>query len=384
MCLAIPPATRAQNVLPGSNNLVCYYTNWTWYRPDAGKFDPSNIPQGVCNVIIYAFTILDGNTLKMVPSDSWADIDNNFFERVVAHKAYGSKVLIAIGGWNDSASDKYYRLISNPAARAAFIDDALQFIARWGFDGLDLDYEYPGCPQNGCVRPDEKGFFVDFVRELQAAFAPRGLYVSAAVTVNANTLAYGYDIPALGQLLSWINVMSYDLTGSWDGKTGHHGALHDHEWSADPNLNTEWGINHWIQQGAPANKLMLGIPLYGQSFSLSDPGNTGMGSPSWGGAEAGEYTRQAGILSYYEICTRTNQRGWATHQDPAYRFGPYSWLGNNWVGYDSPQMAERKVDFAKSKGLGGAMVWSLDLDDFRNVCGGGEYPILRAIKARLL
>jgi chitinase len=263
VCLAIPPASRAENLLPGNNNLVCYYTNWTWYRPDAGKFDPSNIPAGICNVIIYAFTILDGNTLLMVPSDSWADIDNNFFQQVVAHKAYGSKVLIAIGGWNDSASDKYYRLISNPGARAAFIADALAFIDRWGFDGLDLDYEYPGCPQNGCVRPDEKGFFVDFVRELQAAFTPRGLYLSAAVSVNENTLNYGYDIPALGSLLSWVNVMSYDLTGSWDGATGHHGALHNHPWSGNPSLNVEWGINYWISQGAPAHKLHLGIPLYG-------------------------------------------------------------------------------------------------------------------------
>lgn len=381
----MPAPTQGQHLLPGTNHLVCYYTNWTWYRPGDGKYDPSHIPQGTCTVIIYAFTTLDPNTLLMVPSDSWADIDNNFFEQVVEHKNYGSKVLIAIGGWNDSLNDKYYRLISNPAARQAFIADVIVFLQRWGFQGLDLDYEYPGCPQNGCVRPDEKGFFVDFVRELKEAFAQHGYLLSAAVSVNENTLNYGYDIPALNQHLSFINVMAYDLTGSWDGMTGHHGALHHApEYMSDSRLNVDFGINYWISHGATPSKLMLGVPFYGQSFTLANPANTGMQSPSQGGAQAGEYTRQAGFFSYYEICQRTNT-GWTTHQDPAYRFGPYSWLGNQWVGYDSTQMLERKVDYLKSKGLGGAMVWSLDMDDFRGTfCGAGPYPLLTALKRKLL
>lgn len=381
----VPSPSRAAAVLPGTNHLVCYYTNWTWYRPGQGSFQPSNIPHGTCTVIIYAFAILDPNTLRMVSSDSWADIDNRFFEQVVAHKAYGSRVLIAIGGWNDSASDKYYRLISSPAARAAFIADALQFIERWGFQGLDLDYEYPGCPQNNCVRPDEKRFFVDFVRELSAAFTPRGYFLSAAVSVNENTLNYGYYIPALMPHLSFVNVMAYDIVGQWDGRTGHHAALHHApELMSNAKHNVEFGINYWLNHGAPAHKLMMGVPLYKQSFTLINPAYPGMQSPSFGGGHAGEFTRQSGILSYYEICQRTLSGGWATHQDAAYRFGPYSWLGNQWVGYDSAEMCRRKVDFLKSKGLGGAMVWSLDLDDFRgSFCRAGAYPLLNALKGRL-
>lgn len=323
------------------------------------QFVPEDIPPGLCSVINYSFASLDPNSLTIVPSDPYADITLNMFGRLVDHKRHGSKVLIALGGWTDSGYDKYTRLISNPAARANFIQHSISFIEQYGFDGLDLDYEYVGCRQGDCGQtgPAEKQYFNDFVRELQQAYTPRGWYVSAAVPIIENVLNVGYDIAYLGQQLSFINLMMYDMAGTWEGKTGHHAVLHNHEWSSDARLNVEWGVNYWIQQGAPANKLMMGVPLYGRSFTLANPGNSGMGAPITGVGEQGEYTREAGYLAYFEICQRTNFRGYATHQDPAYRFGPYSWSGSHWIGYDSTTMLERKVDFAKSKGLGGAMVW---------------------------
>lgn len=70
-----------------------------------------------------------------------------FYERVVAYKAKGIKVSLALGGWNDSAGDKYSRLVNNPAARARFIKHVLGFLEKYNFDGLDLDWEYPKCWQ---------------------------------------------------------------------------------------------------------------------------------------------------------------------------------------------------------------------------------------------
>ena len=72
-----------------------------------------------------------------------------FYEKVVAYQAKGVKVLLAIGGWNDSAGDKYSRLVNNPSARAKFISHVKAFIKMYNFDGLDLDWEYPVCWQVG-------------------------------------------------------------------------------------------------------------------------------------------------------------------------------------------------------------------------------------------
>lgn len=70
-----------------------------------------------------------------------------FFERVAALKKRGLKVTVAVGGWNDSAGDKYSRLVNNPTARANFISSVIRFINKYGFEGLDLDWEYPKCWQ---------------------------------------------------------------------------------------------------------------------------------------------------------------------------------------------------------------------------------------------
>ena len=62
-------------------------------------------------------------------------------------KAGKVKVLIALGGWNDSLGSKYSKLVADPAARRRFIEHALEFIEKYKFDGLDLDWEYPVCWQ---------------------------------------------------------------------------------------------------------------------------------------------------------------------------------------------------------------------------------------------
>lgn len=124
--------------------VICYFTNWAWYRQGGGKYLPENIDGKLCTHIVYGFAVLDRDRLTIKPHDTWADFDNHFYERVVAYKKKGAKVTVAIGGWNDSAGDKYSRLVRDPAARARFIKHVIEFIEKHSFDGLDLDWEYPG------------------------------------------------------------------------------------------------------------------------------------------------------------------------------------------------------------------------------------------------
>lgn len=102
---------------------------------------PENIDSNLCTHIIYAFTVLDPVALTIKTHDPWADIDNKFYERVTAYRQKGIKVLIAIGGWNDSTGDKYGRLLSDANVRRNFITSTVTFIEKYKFDGLDLDLE---------------------------------------------------------------------------------------------------------------------------------------------------------------------------------------------------------------------------------------------------
>lgn len=115
--------------------MVCYFTNWAWYRPGIGKYKPDDIDSNLCTHIVYGFAVLNRDTLTIRTHDSWADIDNKFYERVAEFKQKGIKVTLAIGGWNDSLGDKYSRLVRDAAARARFIKHAIEFILKYGFEG---------------------------------------------------------------------------------------------------------------------------------------------------------------------------------------------------------------------------------------------------------
>jgi len=124
----------------------------------------------------------------------------------------------------------------------------------------------------------------------------------------------------------------------------------------------------------------MGMPLYGQAFSLaSSEAGQGLNSPAPGRGEAGEFTRAAGFLAYYEICHKIKSGSWVEKIDPEGRMGPTAQKGNQWVGYDDITTIRRKSNFIKDNGFGGGMIWALDLDDFSNRCGCENYPLLRTI-----
>ena len=285
--------------------VVCYYTNWAWYRQGIGKYKPEDIDWSLCTHINYGFAVLDPNRLEMTAHDSWADIDNDFYKKVTALKEKGVKVSIALGGWNDSEGDKYSRMVSSSSSRRNFVTKAVQFIEKWGFEGLDLDWEYPKCWQVDCSAgpSSDKENFAALVRELRAAFDSRGWILSAAVSPSKAVMDEGYDIPALSRDLDIINVMTYDYHGHWDKKTGHVAPLYAHPDDEFYYFNANYTMHYWAEKGADKRKLMMGMPMYGQAFTLaSAAANQGLNAPAPGRGQAGEFTRAGGFLAYYEIC----------------------------------------------------------------------------------
>lgn len=325
--------------------MVCYFTNWAWYRQGSGKYLPEEIDARLCTHIVYGFAVLDYENLIIKPHDSWADIDNKFYDRVVAFKKKGLKVSLALGGWNDSLGDKYSRLVNNPAARARFVKHALKFIEKYGFDGLDLDWEYPKCWQVDCSKgpSSDKQAFADLVRELRAAFGPKGLLLSSAVSPSKTVINEGYDVPSLSRDLDWIAVMCYDYHGQWDKQTGHVAPLYVHEEDNDVTFNSNFSLHYWIAKGADPRKIVMGMPLYGQSFTLTDPTKNGLNAKASGGGQAGQYTRAQGFLAYYEICDRIKDGQWTIVKDESGAMGPYAYRGNQWVSFDDKETLRKKV-----------------------------------------
>ena len=88
-----------------------------------------------------------------------------------------------------------------------FVNKSVEFIEKWGFEGLDLDWEYPKCWQVDCSAgpSTDKENFAALVRELRAAFDPHGWILSGAVSPSKTVMDEGYDIPALSRDLAIIN-----------------------------------------------------------------------------------------------------------------------------------------------------------------------------------
>ncbi|NWJ06740.1 CHIA chitinase, partial [Crypturellus undulatus] len=144
----------------------------------------------------------------------------------------------------------------------------------------------------------------------------------------------------------------------------------------------DYAMNYWKSNGAPAEKLLVGFPTYGHNFDLQNPSDTAVGAPISGPGPAGPYTRQAGTLAYYEICTFLDSgatQAWDTPQDV-----PYAYKDSTWVGYDNIKSFNIKADWLKKNNYGGAMVWSLPMDDFTgSFCKEGKYPLITTLKNAL-
>lgn len=98
--------------------------------------------------------------------------------------------------------------------------------------------------------------------------------------------------------------MTYDLHGAWDPMTGHNAALKRYDaenLSAEASLNVENAVDYWLSEGAPKEKIVMGIPLYGRTFQLANSAQNSVGALSTGPGIAGQYTSENGMIGYNEV-----------------------------------------------------------------------------------
>ena len=392
--------------------VFCYYTNWSYRRPGMGQFTPEDMDANMCTHIVFAFaTIKDNKIAASEDTDVGDAFTEGTYDRIMRLKETNPKlkVLLAVGGWAFGSepfreltsnlfrmvcliNDNEYLYINNVTNfnhyndlfQNGFVYDAIGFLRENGFDGLDIDWEYPR-------GPDDRASFVSLIKELRLAFEGEAessdnekLLLTAAVPASFEAIAAGYDVPELAKYLDYINVMTYDFHGQWETRVGHNSPLFplNSASSFQKKLTVDYSAKEWVRQGAPLEKLIIGMPVYGRTFTLSDPAKFDIGAEAEGGGEAGRYTGESGFLSYYEICDFLHQDNTTLVWDNEQQV-PFAYRGDQWVGFDDERSLRTKVAWLKTEGFGGIMIWSVDLDDFRGYCGTGKYPLTKAMVKEL-
>ena len=257
---------------------ICYYTSWSQYRSeDSLRYFPRHADVGaqLCTHIFFAFAAIDAETLRLNET-SVGSLGADVVALKNRHPAL--KVSLAVGGWNN-AGKGFVDVVRTRESRSRFNAHAVEWLRSRGYDGLSIDWEYPGAKERGSGPADKRRFTL-WLRELKNVFereaATTGkerLSLTAAVPASAYWVRLGFQVEELCQTLDFVNLMAYDLHGDWVRPmvTGHHAGLY---LGGGAEISVNAAVTMWRRKCAVKGK--CGPPYTGYtSWSLVGPERIG-------------------------------------------------------------------------------------------------------------
>jgi chitinase len=253
----------------------------------------------------------------------------------------------------------YSDMVSTEANRRAFIQSLIKFMDTYGFQGADIDWEYPAEPKRGGRKADTDNLVL-LMKEMKEQF--NGRFGSSLTLAPDYWYLRGFKPAAMQSYVDWMGFMSYDLHGPWDTDVKTLGS------KVRPQTDiTEIQKNLkplWFDGVDPA-KIVMGIAYYGRTYKLADAscGKMGCSFISGEGGAPGSCTNFAGVLSNREIKKLINDEGITPYFNETAMVKYFTYGGDSWVGYDDVETYALKEAFADDHCLGGIMIWSIDFDD---------------------
>ncbi|MFD0277139.1 glycoside hydrolase family 18 protein [Kitasatospora sp. NPDC127111] len=288
------------------------------------------------------------------------------------------RTVISLGGWSWS---KYFSdAAATDGARRRFVSSCIDLYLKGDlprladspeggagaaagvFDGIDVDWEYPGGggDAGNVVRPEDGRNFTllmaEFRKQLDALGGRKGKHYLLTAAVAANeTVADRLELPEVARSVDWLNLMTYDLHGPWEGKgpANHQANLYSDPADPEPlQRSADKAVDHYARRGLPARQTVLGAPFYGHGWTGVPAGDRGgLHQPA---------TAAAADLTYREINALPGKLYVDREHGASWKYD-----GTTFYSYDSAEVLTRKARYARWNGLGGVMVWSLDGDDDR-------------------
>lgn len=330
--------TDGREIVPNDldRRVIGYFTSWRTGKNGQPSYLASDIPWDKVSHINYAFAHIGPDNKVSVNQDvagnaatdmTWPGVAGAQMDASLPYTGYfnlihqykeanpGVKVIPAVGGWaetggyfdgdgNRVADGGFYTLTESQAKIDTFAASVVDFIREYGFDGIDIDYEYPtsnaqaGNPDDFAFSDARRGqLFEGYValmktlrEELDKAGAEDGEYYMLTTAVpSSGWLLRGMEVNQITEYADYVKMMTYDLHGAWNKYVGGNGALYDG--GNDPELaaggiynaykgigylNGDWSTHYW--RGAmQAGRINLGVPFYTRGFQDVVGGTHGLG-----------------------------------------------------------------------------------------------------------
>ncbi|KAH9464231.1 hypothetical protein MJO28_002127 [Puccinia striiformis f. sp. tritici] len=340
---------------------------------------PSKIPWSHYTHIDYFVAPVQndaGNPLKI-------EDEKNLKETVQLAKAHNVSISLCIGGWTGS---KFFSpLVNTDESRQKFATSLVRIIKEHQFDGIDLDWEYPGVPgqEGNIISPSDTDNFLKFLQILRKKFGP-DYRISAAVSVKGFMGADGKylkDTKAFSKVLDYITIMAYDIYVSGAGAklSGPNAPLFHTCSDPQSKFSVSGAINTWVKSGFKSKKILLGLPAYGYAYTLL---SSELQATKFSGLkqkssllfqnitaqppQGGKISATPGHWLYKELFLddklakdgRRGTSGYKRHFDECSRT-PFLFNkdNKNLIVYDDRRSIFEKALFAKSKKLGGINIF---------------------------
>jgi len=432
----------ASGGLVESKHLGCYYGVWAYARVGMGSFWPEDIDVSLCDAIYYGFGNILNGTYEVCSWDPWFDMDmtldsgaldipncikekngdqwppgcvtdnglsychHNGMRRTIALKERNPdlKVLFSVGGYT-AGGWGFSHMAQTKASRFQFIVSAVHFLNHFGFDGIDLDWEYPAEDmQSGeLTDADDKIHFTSLMMEMREEFDKEGLLITFAGAQDPVKAANAYELEKIHPYFDWVNVMSYDYGGSWDMYTGVDAPLYgriEEGFEGHPHyrFSIHDSIQYYLEQGVPASKISLGIHTQNKGFILNNEEHNGLYCPATASPNM-TFSMQEGWLDFFEVLQffyndtienplyqelgiRPGIENWEIVEDGCY-LSPYAFQGPLWISYDDEVSAGVKARYANHYNLKGAFIWEIDTDNHMGGWGRERFTIAAAVARAL-
>ncbi len=352
----VVPTITPTPVLSSGTKVIGYYAAWAAYS----GFTPDDIDVNKLTHINYAFANI-GSDLKIALG--YPDVDPSNFTKLQSMKKINPnlKTLISVGGWDWSG--RFSDVALTETSRTVFANSCVDFIVRYGFDGVDIDWEYPvsGGLSTNVRRAEDKGNFTLLMQKLREKLDARGLidgkhYLLSFAGAAGSWYINNVELSKLKLYADYANVMTYDIHGSWDTYTDFNAPLYNNsDLSPQYKDSVDTGITAWLNAGYPASQIVMGVPFYGYIYKAVKNSNYGL-YQTYSGANSISY---ANIVANY-----LNASGYVRHFHTQSQV-PWLYNGSTFISYDDEQSMGYKAQYIKTKCLGGVMIWELSQDPNR-------------------